>query len=128
MAEDWTAAARDVDAGMREAGQLLTISGPGAPTYDPANGATTPGAPTSETTFGVTESYSAFSIDEDKVRTGDLKLLVSPLQSSGAPLAPPIADKHKATLASDPRPWRVVHVDPTEPAGVPVLYTLQLRR
>lgn len=107
-------------------GQAVTVTAPGAPSYDPATGVTTPGTPASQTGSGVVEKYSAQSIDGARIKTGDIKLLLSALQTNGAALERPVADKHTATLANGVK-WRIVKVDAEEPAGVPICYTLQLR-
>lgn len=125
--EDWAAAAADVAEGLAEAGQTVTLNTPGARTYDHTTGATTSSPTTTVTASGVVESYSAFSIDEDKVKTGDIKLLLSPRALDGSDVAPPVADKTTITLA-DGVTWRVVRNEPLAPAGVAVMHKVQLRR
>lgn len=128
MAEDWAAAAADVDAGMREAGALVALHQPGSDgTYDTMTD-TTSGAtpPQTHEAFGVQgEAYSAYSIASGLVAAGDVRFLLSTLKVDGSPLPTPVADQW--TLALDGKVHTIKAVDTTKPAGVPVMYELRLR-
>lgn len=108
-------------------GQQVTLITPGQSHYDPATGATTTSAPRTETGSGLAEKISSFNIDEDKVRTGDIKFLLSPLTVAGAVITPPVEDQTKVVLASG-EAWKVVRSEPESPAGLVIMYVLQLRR
>lgn len=129
MAEDWAQAARDIDDGMREAGQLLTLTQPPIDgTFDPAT-ETTSGASPAKThgAYGVQgEAYSAFSISTGVVAAGDVRLMLSTLNADGSALPTPVADKW--TLVLNGVTHTVKDVETTQPADVPLLYELRLRR
>lgn len=128
MAEDWTAVAVDVDAGLREVGTVATIHQPGSDgTYDPLTDTTSgASAPATHTAYGVEgEPYSSFSIASGVVAAGDVRFLLSPLKVDGSVMPKPVPDSWTLTLGG------VVHaikaVDTTSPAGLGVLYELRLR-
>lgn len=83
---------------------------------------------------GVLESYSAHSIDGSLIKSGDRKFLLSALEftSTGALLSPvtalaePTIDETVLTFGGGAK-WRVKQCDPLSPAGLAILYTLQLR-
>ncbi|MDO8912302.1 MAG: hypothetical protein Q8N10_03330 [Phenylobacterium sp.] len=129
MSEDWAAAARDIDAGMREAGQLVALLQPATNgTFDTASD-TTSGAspPQTHHAYGVQgEAYSAFSISSGVVAAGDVRFMLSTLTEAGAALPTPEADAWTVTLNG--KTHTVKAVDTTQPADVPLLYELRLRR
>ena len=126
MAEDWAAIAAEVNGGLGEVGQAVTISRPGPDVFDPATDTTVPGPPIVQQCSGSQKSYSARSIDGTVIQQGDVQFLLSPLKADGSPIERPVADRD--TLTKLDGPWAVKHVDTIAPAGVPVLYKLQLRR
>lgn len=127
MAEDWAAAAADVDAGMREAGALVALHQPGSDgAYDTLTD-TTSGAtpPQTHEAFGVVENYSTFSIAQGVVAAADRKLLLSPLKADGTAMPEPVADSWTASIGGEE--WEIKNVKPLSPAGTAVLFELQLR-
>jgi hypothetical protein len=107
-------------------GEVVTITSPGVDTFNPATDTTTPGTPVVQTGSGVEDTYSAFAIGTGLVLAGDVKFLLSALNSAGAPLTPPVAGQSQLTKADGT--WAIMRADPLQPAGTPVMFTLQLRR
>jgi hypothetical protein len=129
VAEDWLQAARDVDVGLREAGQRLELTEPANDgVFDPATEITSGASPAqTHYAYGAQgEPYSAFSIASGVVAAGDVRLMLSTLNEAGAPLPKPVADLW--TLVLNGMRHTVKAVDATGPADVPVLYELRLRR
>ncbi len=107
-------------------GQVVTITAPGEDVFDPATDTSMPGAPIVQTGSGVEDVYSAHSIAGGLVLVGDVQFLLSPLKADGSPITQPVADRHILTKLDGP--WAIKHVDTVAPAGMPVLFKLQLRR
>jgi len=110
----------------RGKGQVVTITTPGAGTFDPATDTTSGGSPTAQTCSGVESYYTAHSIDGTLIKSGDKKFLLSPFNADGAPITKPVPDRDILTLA-DGSVWAIKRCDPLAPAGMSVLYELQLR-
>lgn len=66
---------------------------------------------------GVKLSYKIAEIDEEVILTGDAKLLYS----GEAP-------KIGMSAVIDGETWGIKHVKPLQPAGLVIMYTLQLRK
>ena len=107
-------------------GQPVTITWPGKTVVDPETDTAKVGEPRIEQCSGVEEAYSAFTVGQGLVLAGDVKFLLSPLQRDGTPVTPPVAGLVLAK--ADGKPWTVVRVDTLAPAGVAVMFTLQLRK
>ena len=108
-------------------GLEVTLHQPGSGgTFDPATD-TTSGAtpPQDHVTSGVEDKNSTFSIGTGVVAAGDVKLLLSPVKLDGSDTPEPIADSWTLTMAG--KPWTIKQVGRTQPAGMPVLFELQLR-
>ncbi|MDP1599014.1 hypothetical protein [Phenylobacterium sp.] len=128
MAEDWAAIAAEVNGGLGEVGQEVTIATPAIDgAYDPMTDTVIGGsAPIVQHGSGSQKSYSARSIDGTVIQQGDVQFMLSPLKTDGSPISAPVADRD--TLTKLDGPWAIKHVDTVAPAGVPVLFKLQLRR
>lgn len=129
MAEDWAQAARDVDAGMREAGGIVILTQPASDgEFDPATETTSGASPpqTHRAYAAQGKPYSAFSISTGQVAAGDVRLMLSTLNETGEPLPTPEADSW--TLELNGVGHTIKAVDTTKPAGVAVLYEVRLRR
>lgn len=135
MAFDWGATAQDtlealVDAGGAEPGVTLTRTPKGA--YDPALGEAAPsGAPIVTRGVGLTFDYGlqnsgAGTSGGSLIQAGDRQLLLSSLTAAG--VAIPLPVKGDSCLAPDGVTYNVENVKTLAPAGVAVLYELQLRR
>jgi hypothetical protein len=121
MSFDYDATAADADELLAEFGQVCVLASIPDGTYDPEEGE----ASTSSTPHPVTAAIFAYPqryIDGTLIRTGDKRALVSPVG-----------------LAVDPKPgdtltdaagvvFQVIDAKATAPAGVAVLWTLQVRK
>ena len=134
MSFDWAATAQDalaalVDAGGAEPGVVLTRTTAGA--YDPATSKTA--AATTTTTNGVGLVFDfdlinsgAGAYEQTLIKEGDKRLYLAALTADGAAIdAPAHLDK---CLAPDGLTYVVERVKVIAPAGVAVLYDVQLRR
>ena len=81
-----------------------------------------PSGPETFDTFGVFISFDSKDVDGEKIKATDLKLLVSPV---GMPFDISNRDTITDSLHGD---LSIQDVDPIEPGGTRVLYTLQVRR
>lgn len=106
-------------------GQVVTISTSTPGVFNPAT-SVTPVVTVVQTGSGVEEAYQARSIDGTLILVGDKKFILSPFNSAGGLLTKPEPDKSTVTLA-DGSLWTVKRVDPLSPAGLDIMFTLQLR-
>lgn len=115
-------------------GALVTITTPGADgTYDPMTD-TTSGAsdPVEQISSGVEDKVSTYSVANALAEAGDLQFMLSALvftadgRMTSTALVAPVADRDTLTKADGV--WAIKQVDPIKPAGMPVMYTLRLRR
>jgi hypothetical protein len=119
--------ARDADAAFREDGQLIALSlkQPGA--Y--VNGAVVPGTPILESAWGIETGVTLHdlgvgTVNGTLVQSGDRKLTISALSSTGGALtAPKVGDL--ATVGT--KVYTVKNVDVLSPGGVAVMYMLVVR-
>lgn len=128
MAEDWAAAAADVDAGFRESGFEVTLHQPASDgAFDPATDTKTGASPAAtHTAFAIEgKAYSTFSISTGLVEAGDVRLLLSTLMTNGQPLPAPVADAWTVTVGG--KLHTIKRVETTKPAETAILYELQLR-
>jgi hypothetical protein len=122
---DYNEVAADALAILEEAGQDILIR-VNTPTYDPATRKNTNEpqdlpATGALVSFTQTRTQSDTQEDATAIRSTDKKLIVSPV---GLPGEPKTTDKAivKGVV------WNIVACKAIEPAGVPVLYILQVRK
>jgi hypothetical protein len=84
----------------------------------------TPGTAVVTSCSGVEEVYSARDIDGTLIKAGDTRFLLSPLNQAGAEIPEP---RTGDTITIGAKQWRIQAVEPLAPAGLTVMYTLQLR-
>ena len=114
-------------------GQLVRITTPFAAVYDPATGGMTAGDPTYEYGAGVVEAYAAHLVDGSRIQVGDKKLILSALRfNADETLMTPETALTRPTSSAVLRfsgavDWSVIKVEAIEPAGLPIIFTLQLR-
>lgn len=127
MAEDWAAIAAEVAGALSEFSPI-TIHEPGSDGgYDEMNDVVIdPTPPTDHEGSGVEDTYDAFSVANGVVEANDIKFLLAAVKTNGQPMPRPIPDKWAATLGG--QRCAIKRVKPTQPAGMPVLFELQLRR
>lgn len=107
---------------LAKSGMTMTLTRPSSsePTYDSATGVATPVAPLTYTVTGVKFEYSARERDGSLIQTGDQRVYLS---TTGAVLPLP-----GDTLTIGSTVFRVVRTGAISPAGVDVLYDLQVRK
>lgn len=126
MAEDWAAVAAEVAEALGEFSEI-TIHQPATDgTFNPATDTTTGASPAqTHVGSGVEDTYSAFSVASGVVEAKDVRFLLSPLKKNGQPMPRPVADLWTASLNG--KTYAIKLVGSTQPAGMPVLFELQLR-
>lgn len=113
-------------------GQLVTITTPFAGVFDPATQTSTTGSPTTQIGSGVEEEYSAFSLAGGLALAGDKKFILSALvfaadgSITDTALTKPVPDRDTCTLANG-SVWTIKKVDTLAPAGLAIMFTLQMR-
>ena len=127
MAEDWAAVAAEVAEALGEFSEI-TLHQPGTPGgYDQMTDTEIDPVPPSEHKgSGFQDVYSAFSIAQGLVEANDVRFFLASLKKNGQPMPQPVPDNWTATL--DGQGYAIKRVEPTQPAGMPVLFELQLRR
>jgi hypothetical protein len=121
---DYAAKARNADASFRRSGQLLTLTFKQPGTY--AGGAVVPGTPIVKQAWGIEEGVTAHDlgvgvINGTLIKSGDRKILMSALDSTGAALA---QMKNEDLVLAGGVTYTVKNVDKVAPAGVVVIWSL----
>lgn len=120
MAIDYEEIAADALEAIEEAGQAVMLNIPGTGGgYVPGVGVVPANPATTHEGIGVPLGYKSKDIDGTLIKQGDQRCLVAP-QIAAAP-------KPGHTLTASGTTYNVVAVERVAPAGVPVLYKLQLR-
>ncbi len=121
MSFDYAAIAKDADATIREFGASATLRriASDSATYNPATGVATQPATSPQKCVAVVFAYPQKMIDGSLIRQGDSQAYVSTVGIT-------------APIVGDQLDWQgtiltVMNVKPLAPAGVQVLYELQLR-
>ena len=104
---------------LTDKGKSLTFTRVSGGTFDPVAGETTGDSTTNYTGYGAAFNYNKSEIDGTIVQNGDIRLLLEDTAT-----APILED----TVTIDSIIYTVKNVTPTSPAGVVVMYELQLRR
>ncbi len=109
-------------------GQTVTIAGTVGGTYVPGTGTVTGATPTSQTGKGVILPLAGYrKVDGALIVAGDETLLLSALNSAGAPLTEPAVDE-VLTLADGTTKYTFVMVNALSPAGLGIIYDCVVRR
>lgn len=121
MTFDYNAAAADADELLAEFGQACVLGSVTTGAYDPATGeAGTTSAPHPVTAAIL--AYPQHFIDGSLILTGDKRALVSPL---GLAVSPKPGDTLTDAAGTE---YKVIDAKELAPAGVVVLWTLQVRK
>lgn len=99
-------------------GQLLTFSRETTGSYDPKSGETQSSASTYTGNGGVF-NYKSNQVDGTVIQSGDLRVILEATTT-----APKLSDK----VTIDGGTYKIVNIETVSPAGVPVIYKLQLRK
>lgn len=94
---------------------IIRAGTPTGPAHNP-----TPGVPVEYACKAVFDTWRNDQIDGTLIQRGDLKILVA---SSGLTITPTPADKFKHSA----KEYAIINVDPLQPAGIPVMWTVQAR-
>lgn len=117
---DYIGLKADVDALLAEFGQDCRLRRLGGPVVvDPVDGTVTGGAPVEYPVVGVITDYSDRMIDGEVIMRGDRIVYIQ------ATVRPQRGD---VFIEQDGTEWAVVDFDSVDPAGTPVVFSLQLRR
>lgn len=126
MAEDWAAIAAEVSEALGEFQEVTVCQPASGGTYNPATDTTSGATPAvNHIGSGAEDKYSAFSVASGVVAAGDVKFMLSAVKADGTPMPKPVADSWTVTMGS--AVWTIKNVERIAPAGVAVLYELQLR-
>jgi hypothetical protein len=127
VAEDWASVAAEVAEALSEFSEI-TIHQPASDgVFDPMTDTTSGASPAQHHVgAGLEDTYSAFSVAQGVVEANDIKFLLSPLKKNGQPMPRPVPDQWAATLGG--KVHAIKRVEPTQPAGLPLMFELQLRR
>jgi hypothetical protein len=124
MSFDYSDTANDADEAIGEMGQSVTLTHTVAGTYAPGTGITN--TTTEQTGTGAVADWDARQVDGTLIKTGDKRLLLSPLNTSGAALTPPVLGDTVTDAASKVYTL-TAPLETLSPAGTVVLYTCNMR-
>jgi hypothetical protein len=117
---DYAALKADVDAILAEFGQDCKLRRAGAPVVvDPVEGTVAGAAPVEHDAIGVVVDYEDKVVDGETILRGDRLVYI---EATTRPQAGDIFVEANGTE------WSVVDYDAVDPAGVPVVFALQVRR
>lgn len=116
---NYKALRKEVTGLLKEFGQKFRLIRQQNISSDPVTGTVTGSGQTSFTLVGVILTYAANLVDGEVIRVDDRLAYVQ------ADVRPELGD---VLIDNTGQEWNVVNYDSVEPAGVSVLYTLQLRR
>lgn len=115
---------KDAAKEIKANGYALTISKRGGSTTDPQTLKVT-STPINIETFGLNVAYSVRDIDGTNVKQGDIRVMTSALDKTGAVIAKPTSgDVFKITGQKD---RSIVSVEQEGPDGEAIFYWLQVR-
>jgi hypothetical protein len=120
MSFDYSELAAEVQTILDEFGREATLNRKGTPVYDPATGRTTT-TPLTQTLQAAKFPYGDKLIDGTLIRAGDEQLYAS---AYGTTLVPQPGD----TITWGTETWNVVRAKHIAPAGVFVLFEVQVRK
>lgn len=118
MSFDYAAIATIADTIIANFGVPVTVTTKGTPVYNVDTG-TVVAPTTTETANGVVTNYDSKDIDGSVILRGDKRLLLSPIGIT--------AIKPNATISVLTVTYTVVAVNEINPAGVSLVYDLQIR-
>ena len=119
MAMNYSALQTTSERLLRENGQAITFSYTTGAVINPATGEVTDAGTTATVTgYGIATNYQNTEIDGESVLAGDLRLIANNVATEPEP---------DWTVSVNSKTWRVMNVQPVNPAGTNVIYICQLR-
>ena len=119
MAINYTALQSKAETLLRDNGQSITFSYTSGAVIDPATGTVSDSGTTETVTgYGIATNYNRAEIDGQAILASDLRLIVNNVSTE------PQVDW---TVSVNSNTWRVMSVQPINPAGTNVIYICQLR-
>lgn len=109
---------------LKRYGAPVTLRRPGTGEYDPGTG-TVDSEPTDYLGTGAKFGYEQRNIDGTKILQGDQQVYLAVQQDNGQAMPRPKAGD---LVLVGTEAWRVVTAEAIEPASVPVLYIVQVRK
>lgn len=119
MAFDYVALRAEVDPILAEFGRACELRRGAASAVDPVSGTVTPGTPQVFHVVGVVVDYNDKLVDGETIKRGDRLVYVQAVER------PKIGDTF---VEANGTQWSVVDFDAVDPAGIAVLFSLQVRR
>lgn len=113
--DDMAAVATDL---LTKFGQPITLRRNVGASVDPVTGAVTSGTSDDQATVGVLRIYPAKLVDGTRIQAGDRELVID------ASVQPLMTDK--PVLGG--MDWTIVAIETASPAGIPLVYFIQVRR
>jgi len=115
---------------LKERGQAITITRNTAGDYDPSTGAAAI-ITTTQNGWGAVFEYGMqqagiYNATGSLVKIGDKRLLLSPIDSTGTELTEPVVGD--AVTLSDETVYTITQIKILNPAGIVVLYDINLRK
>jgi len=104
---------------LKSKGQLVTITISVDASFDHVLGIDTPAADVTFTAYGAAFDYKKRDIDGTLIKAGDIRFLMEAKETE-----PAIG----GNIVIDSVTYRIIDLTPTSPAGVVVMYELQLRK
>lgn len=103
---------------LQDKGQQVTFSRETVGSFDPKTGQQQISAST-YTAYGVSFGYTAREIDGTLIQSSDIAFLMEAVSTT---------PKTNDQVTIDSIIYRIINIKPTNPAGTPVMYKVQLRR
>lgn len=103
---------------ITEFGMPVILQRTSGGTFDPVTGQTTGAITTEITAQGIQKNYKASLIDGTRIKHGDKLYVLDDSQ------APDVSDKVKVGVEY----WSIVSLDAVEPAAIPIVYFVQVRK
>lgn len=119
MAINYTALQSTAETLLRDNGQSITFSYTSGAVIDPATGTVSDSGTTETVTgYGIATNFQKAEIDGETVLASDLRLIANNVATEPQP---------DWTVSVNSKTWRVMNVQPINPAGTNVIYICQLR-
>lgn len=106
---------------IKQFGMPMTLSVETAGTYDPATGVISVATTTTYPVDGLVVEYESKDIDGSLIKLGDKKILMTASDTTPEPTS-------DYTLTMSSIDWAVINCNPIAPAGLAIVYEVQVRK